>query len=383
MSATTAMRGIPWFATYKTCSASRCCRRNTTNRRPSSSANIWPESPAIPKSKNGLAKYDIASGGSGLHQVLLLLSLFYARPASVLLLDEPDAHLHVIPQRQIYDRLRSVAARKSCQLIVATHSEVLLESTPPTRVVSFLGPPHRLMRENQRDQLREAMARLTTMDLLLAEQGRAVLYCEGQSDFDILRAWAEVLDHPARAFFAEPFFHSNGGRSPREAKAHLFALRAIHPNMRGLLLVDGDNREIEDREIATDGLAIVRWRRYEIENYLLVPAAIQRLLTPEEEALFAPLTADRAIEYLRTQLPGSFFDDPLSDATQAAVEVPASKKLLPQMFQAAGRPMEKSDFFMLAEKMRPDEIHPDVRTVLDKIAALIPENPRRETDEQE
>ncbi|EQD59275.1 SMC domain-containing protein, partial [mine drainage metagenome] len=48
------------------------------------------------KGKNGLTRYDIASGGSGFHQVLLLLCFFYARPASVLLLDEPDAHLHVI-----------------------------------------------------------------------------------------------------------------------------------------------------------------------------------------------------------------------------------------------------------------------------------------------
>ncbi len=329
--------------------------------------------PRGPKSRNGLTKYDIASGGSGFHQVLLLLSYFYARPASVLLLDEPDAHLHVILQRQIYDRLRSVAAKRSCQLIVATHSEVLLESTPPTRVVSFLGRPHRLVRDDQRDQVREAMGRLTTLDLLLAEQGRAVLYCEGQSDFDVLRAWASVLDHPSKRFFAEPFFHPNGGRNPREAKAHLFALRAIHPQIRGLLLIDGDNREIEDHDISTEGLVILRWKRYEIENYLLVPDAIRRLLMPDPQDLFGQAASERATEYLRTQLPEPFFRNPLSDATEAVVEVPASKKLLPQMFEAAGRPMEKSDFFLVAEKMEPREIHPDVRQVLDKISELIPE----------
>jgi energy-coupling factor transporter ATP-binding protein EcfA2 len=46
--------------------------------------------------------FDIASAGSGFHQVLTLLGFFYARPASVLLLDEPDAHLHVILQRQVH-----------------------------------------------------------------------------------------------------------------------------------------------------------------------------------------------------------------------------------------------------------------------------------------
>ena len=49
--------------------------------------------PTEGKGKGGLPQFDIASGGSGFHQVLLLLSFFYARPATVFLLDEPDAHL--------------------------------------------------------------------------------------------------------------------------------------------------------------------------------------------------------------------------------------------------------------------------------------------------
>ena len=328
--------------------------------------------PASPRGRNGLTRYDIASAGSGLHQALLLMAYFYARKATVLLLDEPDAHLHVILQRQVYERLRSVAVKRSCQLVVATHSEVLLQATPPTRVISFLGRPHRLVREDERDQVREAMGRLTTLDLLLAEQGRAVLYCEGQSDFDILHVWAKRLNHPSRRFFAEPFFHPNGGRNPREARAHLFALRAIRPGLRGLLLLDGDNRGLEDHELASEGLTIVRWKRYKIENYLLVPEAIVRYLSEDEQTLFSRASAEKAMEYLKTQLPGSFFESPLSDDTQAVVEVAASKKLLPQMFDLAGRPMEKSDFFLLAEKMLPAEIHPDVRGILDQIADLLP-----------
>lgn len=326
------------------------------------------------KGKNGLSKYDIASCGSGFHQVLLLLAYFYARPSSVLLLDEPDAHLHVILQQQIYERLRSVANHRSCQLIIATHSEVILQATPPSRIISFLSKPHRLVEKKQRDQVREAMSRLTSLDLLLAEQGRAVLYCEGQSDFEILRCWAEILDHPSKGFFCDPFFHPNGGRDPREAKGHLFALRAIQEGVRGLLLLDGDNREIPEHDLSADGLDIMRWKRYEIENYLLVPTAIQRFLGPPEgqQDLFSTVSSTAAIEYLETQLPRSFFNDPLSDETQAVIEIPASKKLLPQIFDRASRPLEKCDFYLLAEVMKPEEIHNDVKTVLDKISELLP-----------
>lgn len=324
--------------------------------------------------RNGLPAFDIASGGSGFLQVLLLMAFFYARPASVLLLDEPDAHLHVILQRQIYDRLRQVALQRDCQLIIATHSEVMLDGTSPSRVISFLGDPHRLVREDQRDQVREAMGRLTTLDLLLAEQGLAVLYCEGESDFKILKAWAQTLKHPARVFFEDPFFHENGGRNPREARAHLFALRAIQPAIRGLLLLDGDNRALPDHEVTGDGLAIIRWTRYEIENYLLVPNAIRRFLSPEPQDLFRGQEAEQAIEYLRAQLPPQTFTEPLKDnATVMAVR--ASKALLPQMFEAAGRALEKSDFFLLAEAMTVEEIHPEVITVLDAVAALRPQAP--------
>ncbi len=275
--------------------------------------------PGIPKGKgkNGLSALDIASGGSGLLQVLILLSYFYARPASVLLLDEPDAHLHVILQRQIYDRLRSVASKRECQLIVATHSEVILDGTSPSRVVSFLGKPHKLVRDDQRDQVREAMKRLTTQDLLLAEQRRQVLYCEGESDFKILEAWARVTNHPASKFFETPFFHSNEGRNPREARAHLFALRA---------------RESAD--------------------------------------LFSTKAAENAIAYLRTQLPPQTFESPLID-NATVVAVRASKDILPQMFEAAGGPLEKADYFLLAKAMVPGEIHPEIMKVLDAIGDLI------------
>lgn len=321
------------------------------------------------RAKNGFATLDISSGGSGLLQVLLLLSYFYARPASVLLLDEPDAHLHVILQRQIYDQLRQVAAKRQCQLIIATHSEVILDGTSPSRVISFLGDPHKLVREDQRNQVREAMKRLTTLDLLLAEQDRRILYCEGESDFKILQAWARVLNHPAKRFFDEPFFHSNEGRNPREAREHLFALRAILPGAQGLLLLDGDNRGLPEHEISGEGLTIHRWKRYEIENYLLVPAALRRFIANDD--LFSAAQAEKAMDYLRHQLPPQTFVDPLED--NATVDtVRASKDILPQAFSAAGLLREKEDYFLIAEKMLPEEIHPEVRTVLGNIEALLP-----------
>ena len=81
---------------------------------------------------------DIASAGSGFQQVLMLLAFLNARPRAVLLLDEPDAHLHVILQDAIYHELRSVSARQQSQLIVATHSEVVINSVEPRELCVML-----------------------------------------------------------------------------------------------------------------------------------------------------------------------------------------------------------------------------------------------------
>ena len=48
----------------------------------------------------GAVTLDLSSAGRGLQQTLLLLAHLYANPETVLLLDEPDAHLEILRQRQ-------------------------------------------------------------------------------------------------------------------------------------------------------------------------------------------------------------------------------------------------------------------------------------------
>jgi hypothetical protein len=314
--------------------------------------------------KGGLPTLDIASAGSGFHQVLLLLAFFYARPASVLLLDEPDAHLHVILQKQVYDRLRSIAAKRKCQLIIATHSEILIDGTSPDQILSFYREPHVLVDDAERTQVRDAIKRLPAVDLMLADQSPAVLYLEGESDFNLLRAWAKVLDHPTCEWFEKrPFWHANQGRNPAEAKGHFFAIRAIREDLGGLLLLDGDNRGLPDRELRADGLVIERWSRYEAENYLIHPEALIRFIRQR----VGPMFADAADKYLRDEMPPAAYRDPLSDHDYLT-NTPASKSLLPGLFAAASDKLRKPEYYLIAEQMHGDEIHPEVKQKLDAIA---------------
>ncbi len=88
---------------------------------------------------------DLSSSGRGLQQTLLLLAYLYANPGAVLLLDEPDAHLEILRQRQTYKLLADAAADSGSQIIIASHSEVLLnEAAGKDLVIAFVGKPHRI-----------------------------------------------------------------------------------------------------------------------------------------------------------------------------------------------------------------------------------------------
>ena len=90
-------------------------------------------------------RLDLSSSGRGLQQTLLLLAHLMVNPESVLLLDEPDAHLEILRQRQIYQLLTEEARQHGSQIIAASHSEVILnEAAGRDVVVAFVGKPHRI-----------------------------------------------------------------------------------------------------------------------------------------------------------------------------------------------------------------------------------------------
>lgn len=101
----------------------------------------------------GGPRFDIASAGSGFQQVLMLLTFLTTRPGATLLLDEPDAHLHLILQDAIYGELRAAAAAKGSQLIIATHSEVIIDSVDPGELCVLFQTPRLLASSAQRSQL--------------------------------------------------------------------------------------------------------------------------------------------------------------------------------------------------------------------------------------
>ncbi|MBI2567865.1 MAG: AAA family ATPase [Candidatus Schekmanbacteria bacterium] len=181
-------------------------------------------------------RLDLSASGRGQQQTLLLLAHMSANPGAVLLLDEPDAHLEILRQRQIYQVLSQVASRTGNQIIAASHSEVILnEAAERDMVVAFIGSPHRL--RDRGGQLAKALTELGFEHYVQAEETGWVLYLEGSTDLAILQAFAARLDHPACKALERPFVRYVANQ-PAQARRHFHALREAKPDLLAIALYD-------------------------------------------------------------------------------------------------------------------------------------------------
>jgi len=314
----------------------------------------------------GGPQFDIASAGAGFQQILMLLTFLHTRPASVLLLDEPDAHLHMILQDSIYGELRAVAAGSGSQLIMATHSEAIIDSAEPREICIMLDRPRPLRDEMERERFKEALAALSHTQIMKAMERPAVLYLEDFTDRDILREWARVLGHPAHeTLTGDLFWERSSGHG--DTGKHFQLLRLVRDELRGLEILDRDAKLHLPAVQDAGGLSRIRWSRYEIESYLVHPAAIKRFIKQKVGEAAAAEHVREAEAYMDRELPRGVVDDPLGDHAYLN-SAKASRDILPGILQAAGLPeVQKPSFYEIAAGMLPEEIHPEVREKLDAI----------------
>lgn len=207
-------------------------------------------------------RLDLSSSGRGLQQTLLILAHLYANPRTVLLLDEPDAHLEVLRQRQTYQLINDIAEEKGSQIVAASHSEVVLtEAANRGIVVAFVGKPHLL--NDRGSQVMKALTDLGWDQYYQAEQTGWVLYVEDSTDLAILKAFARILEHPAQAWLEMPFVHYVTTNLPQKSRDHFNGLREAKTDLVGIALFDRLEPALQPNEKLNE----VMWVKREIENY--------------------------------------------------------------------------------------------------------------------
>ena len=323
---------------------------------------------------------DLSSAGRGLQQTLLLLAYLYANPGAVLLLDEPDAHLEILRQRQIYLLLADTARGSAGQVIAASHSEVLLnEAADKDLVIAFVGRPHRLAEGDRGSQVLKALREIGFDQYYQAEQTGWVLYLEGSTDLAVLRALARRLGHEdAIGALERPFVHYVSNQ-PREVQRHFHGLREAIPHLRAVALFD--RFETAPPDLRPVDCQV--WRRREVENYLCSQSTLESYAAAGAEAdvpgpLFAAPEVERRIRTMREAIERTAAAlDQLGRGSPWDSDTKVSDDFLSPLFRAylgqLGMPtdlMTKRSFYELAEHVSLEELDPEVREKLDAIAAV-------------
>lgn len=223
--------------------------------------------------------------GTGVEQLLMTAYVGERHPpGGIVIVEEPESHLHPEAQRRLLSHLVRWSAHRL--IIVSTHSTVFLDRAAgqvPTWLVDRAEGVSTVRRSRPHlpDVLAAVGVRLS--DVITADR---VLVVEGDPDADVLRWWyGDLLDSrrvrvvPGRRG-GDPAFHIETFAEWLETW-----VGQENPDFAPLLFIR-DRDELEDgtiRRLEDTGAVAVLPRR-ELENYLLEPGAIQKVL---EELLTA------------------------------------------------------------------------------------------------
>ncbi|WP_416768265.1 ATP-dependent nuclease [Sulfurimonas sp. ST-25] len=248
---------------------------------------------------------EISMSGRGFQQMLLMFAYLYSHKNSVLLVDEPDAHLEILRQKQVYVLLRDIASENNSQVVIVTHSEVILDEALDNNLTLLIsGKSDDLA---AKCDIKNTLKHFGTEHYIKALERGYVFYVEGSTDVDMLRALAKKIEHPINNIWDEQLnvyyvqdnypVSSNSKELERveggfgiTPKKHFFILRELISGLKGLAILDNDGK---GRQSSNDGgLNVQYWTRYEAENYFITPKLLKKFAREkyadtEEMGLFA------------------------------------------------------------------------------------------------
>ncbi len=327
--------------------------------------------------ENGI-RYDISSGGRGFQQTLLLLAYMYSSPNTVLLLDEPDAHLEVIRQRQAFQVINDLANKNNSQILIASHSEVVLdEAAEASKVIALI--------ENQAIELnispnsqslkhiKKALTEIGWEKYYLAKQKKHVLYLEGSTDLQMLLKFAQKLNHKVAPLLALANTDYTSNNVPSTAIQRFNALKEFFPALKGMALFDRIEKNVDEIK----ALKIVSLKKRELENYFAKPSILIKFsgllnakhthlkITDLENAMQESINLCTLPLYLNN-LEHEWWNN-------AKLSSDWLDLIFPEFYKKLGLPQDfyKRDFYQLIDLLTIEEIDYEIITHLDLIYETI------------
>ncbi len=209
--------------------------------------------------------------------------LTHAASASTIILDEPDVYMHADLQRRLIRLLRS----RAHQTIVATHSVEIMAEVEPDEIMVIDKKRRRSFFAGKQETVQKLLENVGTIhniQLARLSSARRFLMVEGD-DVDFLKRFQNtVLPRSNMPIDTIPHKSIGGWDGWERAIGSAAILTSSAAGaIKSYCLLDSDYhtpKALADRKKSAkaNGINLHIWARKEIENYLLVPAAIRRLM---------------------------------------------------------------------------------------------------------
>ena len=336
---------------------------------------------------------DWVNAGGGLLQCLIVLTFLYGFQPDVLLLDEPDAHLHVNLQRTLLDFLKRQLAT---QMLIATHAEEFILGVRPEQI-SFLTPSG-VKRVPETEVARLALSEISNLDILSLIARKVFVYVEGETDEELLRGWADALGRDpefgilSQAMRRVAFVRLRGGSAEKMlefADKHFRGCKFLGDGGERVLVLDRNDGKWLRRAELDPNLFV--WRKRHVESYLLVPEAWKRagLKAAEDQFPIASQAAAATVESFFREQSGGLPVNWLNPAEQAFRDLDAKQML----FEARKARDDGFDSLTarlydrqvvvtrrdVAAAMSSQEIHDDIKGLFRLILAALKRQPVSKT----
>lgn len=314
----------------------------------------------------GYTSRDLMVEGSGFLQWLSVYALALVPDVNVILLDEPDAHLHSSLQKELMDRLAIIIDKSNKQVLSATHSTELIKSFASERILQVSRSHAKyLSEENQKVGLLAGLGSEYSPRLNALQVSKKVLFVESDIDEKLIRIWADTLSSPLPQSIVV-WVTSTGHK---ERKQLFLQLGSEIRDLRAISLRDRDDEP--DRTVNVSlvdkshpsipaGFIALKWRRRHIENYLMHQKAI---------AIAASVNESLVKQYFQDthslSLPANFADSNVSPAIRDA----RGKQIIAEGKNSVVKTFKISRE-SIARNMELDEIPDDIKKLIDYIIEL-------------
>ncbi|SIT78355.1 ATP-dependent nuclease [Pontibacter indicus] len=314
-------------------------------------------------------KRDIMVEGSGFLQWLSVYTFALNDSVDILLLDEPDAHLHCTLQTLLLDKLVEISQSNNKQVLMASHSTEIIKFISVKKLLEVNQKTVRyLTNENQKIALIAGLGSSYSPKINQLQTHKNLLFVENESDIDFLKSWASILglSWPKNLVaWAVANKHSQ--------RKHLFTHLAQEiSGIESISLSDRDNdlysttstnlidNNLPNLSLNGSTLRYRKWRRWEIENYLICVPAIVRTANCSEQDVNTLLQTKFSITFPSTTYLQS--DQVTSNKVLFELEGKEIIECIENEF--------KINKHEIAKSMASTEIPEDIKTLINEVISM-------------